>query len=220
MYSLLKKNRAFFIPYFIFLLIGGVVLLLYNKISISLYINYYHSPAADFIFKNVTLIGLGYTIIPVVLILLFIRFRYALISLTAFFLAVIINDSLKSIFHTPRPVTVFSQMHQTLYLVPNVEIDAWNSFPSGHTATGFCIFCVLALYAKNNFTKATCFAVAFLIAYSRMYLSEHFLIDVYAASIIGMVSALVIYKWMMSEKMFTKFGGIDKPLIRTKKRNT
>lgn len=215
MFSLVKKNAAFFIPYFIFLLAGGIVLLLWSKTDIALYINKYHCPAADFFFSNWTNLGLGITIIPLALILAFIRFRYVIISVAGFLITFIINDSLKSLFHTPRPLTVFSQMHQSLYLVPNVEMYSLNSFPSGHTATGFCMFCLLALYTKNNFLKIIFFTMALLIAYSRMYLSEHFLQDVYGASIIGVGCAMLIYTWGMNGKIFNRFAErLDKPLVR------
>jgi len=218
MFSLVKKNTAFFIPYFIFLLAGGILLLLYGKTVVTLSINKYNNPTADFFFKNWTSLGLGIMIIPVGLILAFVRFRYMLISLVAFVLTFIINDSLKSLFHTPRPLAVFNQLHQSLHLVPGVEMYSWNSFPSGHTATGFCMFCLLALYTKNNLWKTICFIIALLIAYSRMYLSEHFLEDVYAASIIGVVCALFTYKYFMDAKMFSKFANtLDKPLIKLKK---
>lgn len=215
MVSLLKKNTSFFIPYFVFLLTGGVALTLWSKTEIHLYINSYHCSAADTIFSNWTNLGLGIMIIPAAAILAFIRLRYMIISVIGFLLTVAINDSIKAFFHAPRPVTVFSQMHQTLYLVPNVEMYNWNSFPSGHTATGFCMFCLFALYVKNDFAKITCFIIALLIAYSRMYLSEHFLQDVYTASLIGVGCALVVYTWVMNAKIFNKFAEkLDKPLVR------
>ena len=215
MSSLLKKNAAFFIPYFIFLFVGGILLFSYSKTDIALYINKYNSPTADFFFRNWTSLGLGIMIVPVVLILAFVRFRYMLISLAGFLLTFAINDSLKYYFHSPRPLEVFNQLHQSIYLVPNVEMYTVNSFPSGHTATGFCMFCLLSLYTRNNFLKTIYFTIAFLIAYSRMYLSEHFLCDVYAASIIGVACALFIYNWFMNAKMFFKFAEkLDKPLIR------
>jgi len=215
MVSLLKKNTAFFLPYFIFLLAGGLVLSIWSKTDIHLYINNFHSPLADLFFSNWTNLGLGIMIIPLSLILAFIRFRYMIITVIGFLITVIINDSLKFIFHAPRPLTVFTQLHQSLYLVPNVKMYNWDSFPSGHSATGFCMFCLLALYTKNNLLKGIFFVIALLIAYSRMYLSEHFLQDVYTASIIGVCIALFTYSWVMNAKMFNKFAErFDKPLIR------
>ena len=143
-----------------------------------------------------------------------------IISVLGFLITVIINDSIKALCHTPRPVTVFAELHQALHLVPNVEMFSWNSFPSGHTATGFCMFCLLALYVKNKPVKFFFFIFALLIAYSRMYLSEHFLQDVYAASIIGVSSALFTYVWVMNGRFFNKFAErLDMPLINLYKKN-
>lgn len=223
MLSLLKKNTAFFIPYFTFLLASGIVLLLWSKTEIHLFVNSHNNPTADFFFSAWTNLGLGIMIIPLALILAFVRLRYMIISVTGFLITVIINDSLKSFFHTPRPVTVFSQLHQSLHLAPHVQMYFWNSFPSGHTATGFCMFCLLAFYTKSNPLKIIYFIMALLIAYSRIYLSEHFLQDVYAASIIGVCCAVFTYRWIMNAKMFNKFAQrLDSPLIRLifLKRNT
>lgn len=215
MFSLLKKNAPFFIPYFIFLLAGGLALILWSKTDIHLYINSHHSPAANLLFSIWTNLGLGVMIIPVALILAFIRLRYMIISILGFLLTVTINDSLKFYFHAPRPITVFGEMHQSLYLVPNVEMFSWDSFPSGHSATGFCTFCLLSLYTENRILKFVYFLIAFLIVYSRMYLSEHFLQDTYAGSLIGVGCALLIYSWVMNAGFFNRFAEkLDKPLIR------
>ncbi len=214
MLAFLKKNKAFFIPYFIFLLTGGITLVLWSKTEIHLFINQFHCPAADVFFSAWTWLGLGAMIIPVALVLAFVRFRYLLISVLGFLISGGINNLLKQIFHSPRPLSVFNDMHQSLYLVPNVDVYSDYSFPSGHTATGFAMFCLLALYTKNNFLKVLYFIIAFLIAYSRMYLSEHFLKDVYAASFVGVGTALLTYYWVMNGRFFNKFADrLDKPLI-------
>ena len=220
MFSLLKKNTAFFIPYFLFLLAGGIILVLWDKTDIHLYINRHNNPSADFFFSNWTNLGLGLMIIPVAVVLAFIRFRYMIISVTGFLLTGILTLSVKSIFHAPRPIIVFAQLHQSIYFVPKVVMQSWNSFPSGHTATSFCMFCLLAVYTKNKFVKFLFFIIALLIAYSRMYLSEHFLKDVYAGSIIGVCCALFTYTWVMNARLFNKFAErLDKPLINLSKKN-
>ncbi len=214
MFQLFKKNKAFFIPYLLFLLAGGLALALWNKTDIHLLINKYHNPQADLFFSNLTSLGLGITIVPVLLILVFVRFRYIIISLLGFVLTFTINDTLKAILHTPRPITVFGDLHQTLYLVPKVEMFSWNGLPSGHTATAFCMFCLLAFYTKNNWLKIFYFVIAFLIGYSRMYLSEHFFQDVYLGSIVGVGSALSAYSLVMKAPFFNRFAErLDKPLI-------
>jgi membrane-associated phospholipid phosphatase len=219
MIPLLKKNAFFFLPYLIFLCLGGIVLTLHSTTDIHLFINAHHSPAADFFFTYCTDIGLGIMIIPLLFILAFVRFRYMVISLIGFLMATIVNDSLKAIFHAPRPITVFGDLHQSLYLVPGIEMYSWNSFPSGHTATGFCMFCLLAIYIHNKPAKFLCLVVALLIGYSRMYLSEHFFKDVYAASMVGVASALAAYYLVMHAQIFNKFAErLDTPLISIRRK--
>jgi len=215
MASLLRKNIAFFIPYLFFLFVGGFILGFWSKTDIHYCINRHHSHIANLFFSDWTNLGLAIMIIPVVLILSFVKLRYVIISIIGFLVTVIITESLKYLFYTPRPVTVFNEIHQTLYLVPDIEMHLWKGFPSGHTATGFCMFCLLALYTQNNFLKFFYFVVVFLIAYSRMYLSQHFLQDVYAGSIIGIGSALFAYTWVMNAHIFNAYTHrLDKPLIR------
>lgn len=214
MKNIIRNNYTFFIPYLLFLCAGGAILILWTKPEIHLFINRNNCPFADFFFRYWSDLGLGLTIIPVAIILAFIRLRYMLISVLGFAISGSINDTLKVIFHTPRPFTFFNQINQPLHLVPDVQMLSWNSFPSGHSATGFCMFCLLAFYSKNNFLKFVSFVVALLIAYSRMYLSQHFLQDVYAGSLIGVLSAVTCYLWVMNGRFFNKFSErLDKPLI-------
>jgi membrane-associated phospholipid phosphatase len=217
MLPLYKNNSAFFIPYFVFLLAGGFVLVLWNKPEIHLFINRYHSPGFDLFFEYYTNVGLGWLIIPVALALSFVRLRYVIISLLGFLLVFIINDSIKQFAATPRPIEVFSQLHQSLYFVPEVEMFHMNSFPSGHTAVAFCLFAIVAFVTPNKAIKFTCFLIAILVAYSRMYLSEHFLIDVYFASFIGVICAVIAYTVGMKLVWLNKFPQMDKPLINLHK---
>ena len=214
MLSLLKGNSAFLIPYSIFLLCGGVILLCFSKTDIALFINNHHNTLSDSFFKYYTNVGLGWLILPVVFILAFVRLRYVIIAFAAFVLTFIINDAIKSIVGAPRPVEVFTQLHQSLYFVSGVDIYHWNSFPSGHTAIAFSSFSVLALCYNNKLLKFLFFVMAFLVAYSRMYLSEHFLVDVYVASIIGTSVTLFCYQMGMNIPWLNKFVAMDRPLIK------
>lgn len=214
MFSLLKKNTAFFIPYLLFLLIGGIILIVYSKVDIALFINGYHCNAADFFFQYWTGIGLGYLVIPVTLFLAFKSMRYAIMSLITFILTVSINNSIKFWARLPRPEIVFQGMHKQIYYVPGVDIYSSNSFPSGHSAISFGLFCLLALTMQKPLHKFLMFMIAFLVAYSRMYLAEHFLMDVYAASVIGIVCTLVTFTLVTNWKWLNKFAATDKPLLR------
>lgn len=218
MLALVKKNAAFFIPYSIFLLGAGIILIAEPKTSIHLFINGYHCSTADTFFKYWTLVGLGWLILPVLFILAFVRLRYVIMAAGAFLIAVIINDTLKFAVGAPRPAEVFQQLHQTLYFVPGVDIYHWNSFPSGHSAISFCLFCVLALISSKKALKFILFLLPLLVAYSRMYLSEHFLIDVYVGSFVGVISAMASYRLSLTMAWINKLPVMDKPVITLRRK--
>ncbi|MGP8215420.1 MAG: phosphatase PAP2 family protein [Bacteroidia bacterium] len=219
MYDILKKNSAFFIPYLLFLLAATVCIMQWGKIDCSLFINGHNSLITDFFFKYWTNVGLGYLIIPVALVLAFVRFRYMIMAVVCFLLTFMINDSIKFALNAPRPSVVYEQLNLSYYHVPGVDIYSWDSFPSGHTAISFGLFCLLALISSKSFYKLLFFICAFLIGYSRIYLAEHFITDVVAASAIGVGCAISTYKMLSNWKTLNKFAGIDKPLITLTKHN-
>ena len=214
MYDLLKKNSAFFIPYFLFLLLATASLLLWTRIDISLFINGHHCAVTDIFFRHWTDVGLGYLIIPVALAVAFVSFRYTLMTIVCYLISFGVNDGIKFALGTPRPATVFSQINQSFYHVPGVDIFYWDSFPSGHSAISFALFCLLALMAKKPWAKFLFFVAAFLVGYSRIYLAEHFITDVIGGSVIGVSSAILSYKMLTNWKALNKFANIDKPLIK------
>jgi membrane-associated phospholipid phosphatase len=59
------------------------------------------------------------------------------------------------------------------------------SFPSGHTATAFSMFFLLALIYNKKGVGLVCCLLAIIAGFSRMYLLQHFLLDVLAGSILG-----------------------------------
>ncbi|MEN8122892.1 MAG: phosphatase PAP2 family protein [Bacteroidota bacterium] len=196
MIELIRKNRFFIIPYFSFLVITAFFLVLYSKSQIHIYLNQYHHPIADFIFKYNTHIGDGIAIAIFMLLLLFIRYRYFLIMVGSVFITTLVVQSFKR-FILPdivRPAAFFSNVYE-LYVVPGVKILTAHSFPSGHSATAFSIFLMAALISKNNTLKFLFFLIALIVAYSRVYLSHHFIVDIYFGSLISIIINLFMFYW-------------------------
>lgn len=63
------------------------------------------------------------------------------------------------------------------------------SFPSGHTGASFAAASVLSKYFKKY--RVVFYIMAFLIAFSRLYLFVHFPSDVVAGIILGLISAKI-----------------------------
>lgn len=85
-----------------------------------------------------------------------------------------------------RPSIVFSE--EQLQLVEHVSLAGWKSFPSGHTATAFAVLFILSI-ESNLKTKIATAILALLIGYSRLYLNQHFMIDIAASAGIGVLTA-------------------------------
>jgi membrane-associated phospholipid phosphatase len=83
----------------------------------------------------------------------------------------------------PRPRRFFVERLHDIYFVPGVEVlDNFRSFPSGHSVCAFTAATVFSYYVKNKYWSLVFLLLAALVAYSRMYMSQHFLEDVTAGA--------------------------------------
>ncbi|MBN1251937.1 MAG: phosphatase PAP2 family protein [Bacteroidales bacterium] len=201
MFNLIRKNKYFLCPYFGIILIISIILLSYSKSEIHLFINKFHNSFFDLFFKYYTHLGDGIVVAVFIFILLFIKYRYAIITAISGILAIIVVQSLKRyiIPDVNRPELFFKGIHE-LYFVPDVITHTSHSFPSGHTTTGFLIFFISALITNNKFLKFLFLIFAILIGYSRVYLSQHFLNDVYFASIFSIIIGFFTFFWVSNWK--------------------
>ena len=118
-------------------------------------------------------------------------------------------------FDINRPKFVFTYFikNSKIKYIDGIDMISLNSFPSGHATTSFAVFISLALLSKSQFNKICCLALAVLGAFSRVYLSQHWLIDVTIGSLIGLGFSLLMYIFIMRENCFPK---INKPLFKFK----
>ena len=86
-----------------------------------------------------------------------------------------------------------------LFFIEGVEVHSFNSMPSGHTATAFCIFCLLALLVTKKWWGFGFALLAILAGFSRVYLNQHFLEDIFVGAFIGLFTATLVY-WTLNKK--------------------
>lgn len=175
---------------------------IYPKLQTHLMLNGLHTPALDTFFKYVTHLGEGFGAYLGVFILFWSR-RKGLFILLGQGLTCLITQILKFAFAHPRPATFFDQMGADLpETVPGVSLRrAFNSFPSGHTSAAFALFTCLALMTPRKWAPLWITA-GWAVAYSRIYLSQHFLEDILLGSVIGMLSSCIVY--MFLEQYYSK----------------
>jgi undecaprenyl-diphosphatase len=73
---------------------------------------------------------------------------------------------------------------------PLVDLPETYSFPSGHATVSFACATVLALAVPR--LRVPLFALAALIAFSRVYVGVHFPFDVLAGAVLGVVIAIAL----------------------------
>lgn len=159
-----------------------------------LWINGHHSYLADGFMRLITNAGDGVIFIPVIVLLTFIKFRYALLAaIVGSAHGVLVAIAKQVLFSgAPRPKSVLS--HELLHFVPGVNVHAINSFPSGHTTTAFCLALLIALIFNNRTVSIAALIVALLVGYSRIYLLQHFLVDVAAGALLGSAATFIIWQ--------------------------
>jgi len=215
--EIIKKHRAYFALYFPFVIIVGYLVFAYSKTSIHLYFNQFHTPFFDQFFKYLTYLGDGWPIAFIaVFYLVFIGIRQGfLIGFSVLFSSAITQIFKHFVFGgTLRPGTYFKDIDpQTLHLVEGVDLHAVYSLPSGHTTAAFALTVSIAFIYNTRKMDTMMFILGALIGWSRVYLSQHFLEDVFMGSIIGILGTIVIYSLLYLPKMLTK-SRLDLPLIK------
>ncbi len=175
-----------------------MLLLVFTKPELHILLNKANSPFFDLFFKYATWLGDGIWIPVVALFLFGVKYRYAFAFLLGSLLAAGVVNFIKRVLLTGvyRPMKYFS-MYETynLHFVDGVKVHSINSFPSGHTAVAFSVFLMLALIVKSNPAKLALFFAAAVVSYSRIYLSQHFMIDLTAGALISAPLLLVSFHW-------------------------
>lgn len=222
MVNMKNKNTAAF--YFLLLSINWIILLfiafiLTEKGELELWLNQKNSPFADVFFKYWTHVGDGTVYVIVILLLIaFHSYWSALYLLLVSFLQTILVQVPKLVFfpEAPRPKSFFGE-RVALHFVEGVEVHAWNSFPSGHTATAFAITCALSfllVQSKHHIWGIILFVIAALVGISRVYLLQHFFIDTCVGALLGVFSAFIVYyllnRFTFSEKWYSSLFSTKK----------
>jgi len=200
----LAKLNCYFFTTISILLLALIFNFSFSKTDGFLIFNGFHPVWLDVFFKYITNLGDGLISILAVVILLALRKKKkAMTAALAYIYSGLLIQIAKRIFHMPRPKYFFEQtlFHYT-HFVEGVSMHDQNSFPSGHTASAFALATVLVLVFKKNKISFYCLFFAFLVGYSRIYLAQHFLIDVIFGAITGITCAMVSYHQVYDLKLF------------------
>jgi len=204
--EIIATHKWYFIGYFTVLVFTLIPQLILSQTELFLEINGLHNSVLDFFFYWITYFGDGLTFVILIIALFFISYSNALNGLLIFLSTAIFAQVLKRVFFADhfRPYPVLSEQHQ-LYVPEGVTPIVYESFPSGHTVTAFALATFLVLTYPKKWLWLVLLLLAWITAYSRVYLTHHFPIDVWVGSVIGTLGGLIAY-WLFAAKFENKFG--------------
>ena len=98
-----------------------------------------------------------------------------------------------------RPLAYFKGQAYSWHLVQNLLIHEYNSMPSGHTSAAWFMCFWISLAAKKPWITLLMVFYAMLLAYSRVYLFQHFPVDTAVGAMIGTGVSLLVYYFNASK---------------------
>lgn len=202
MRNFLSQNKVYLTTYLLVLIAMVALLFAFDQQTLHLILNAYHTPFLDGFFRCFSAFA-EWPIYVIALCWAFRRYSWTIYFAISEALSASLVQVVKAIVNAPRPSVVFADNEAfNAIIVEGVKLNTWHSFPSGHTATFFVFASVLVYsltYELPNRKSLTsilsllCLAFALLGGFSRIYLSQHFLLDVCFGSLCGVLVPALLF---------------------------
>lgn len=186
-------DRRFFGILCVWVFLVITVAFSYSSIESFQLINSLHHPIADYFFSGITHVGDGLFIVILGLVLIFLRSgKLGTAVLATYIFSGLISAALKRVFDNPRPA-FFLADDSSFHSLPWVPLAYHHSFPSGHTTSAFAAATTFALFCANRKLSFAALILACMAAYSRVYLGQHFVEDLWFGTMLGSGTAVCCY---------------------------
>jgi membrane-associated phospholipid phosphatase len=215
-YRILKEQIGFAIFMQIFILtwlFAFLIVLINTKTDIHEYLNSYHSVFLDIFFQFITFLGDGVFAVLIAILVFFVKGRKeGVLLLLTFIISAILAQGLKNFVFSEsmRPLFYIKAGELNVETVDGLKMHLNHSFPSGHTTTIFALCSMFALLFNSKRFGVLLLLIAIITAYSRIYLSQHFLQDVVAGSLLGVITSSVIYYVLAKKKWVNTNNSTEK----------
>lgn len=178
------------------LILGIIPLSIYGKHDIVLAINKHIArPSLDDFFIAVSALALGWIYVVAVLVAGLYSYKKAAYIAAVGICTLILSPLFKFvIFHGFNRPTIEIPLQNFSYIIDDFKYARYNSFPSGHSMSAFALASAISLCIPNRYIHALLLLYALGVGFSRMYLLQHFYMDVYAGATIGLLTALICTK--------------------------
>lgn len=211
--DIIRKNAIFFIGFFIFSFVGLAFTQYFGRDELHLSINSHYTSFLDLFFKYFSKLG---PIIFIICILVYVirkeKYKVLFLLLSSYLLNFIIVTFVKRTFfiHIHRPTYYFSQKGIDLHLIDGVRSQIPFTFPSGHASESFLFMLFICIISKSKWVQFIAVCISILMAFSRVYLSKHFLIDTIGGAFLGVFIMIFMYYFYQNKSSTL----LDKKIIK------
>ena len=108
---------------------------------------------------------------------------YVILGVGVMIASIAIFRMFKVLFARPRPILVVSPLRSRF-------LDSY-SFPSGHATTSFALAWVVSVCYPHTWVQIAIYLAAIAISFSRVYMREHYPLDVICGALLG--TAIAVY---------------------------
>jgi membrane-associated phospholipid phosphatase len=200
---IVNRSAAYLIYCLILTLVLSFYCIFLSKSEGFLFVNHCHNKFLDNFFILFTNLGNGLFAIGLMVIMVFRKkIGWSIQTGISFLISGLIAQVLKHLVHSPRP-RLFFGAHE-IHWIYGITRTGYASFPSGHTATIFALCTLLSFYFPGRKSGLLFFLIAALTGFSRIYLSDHFPVDVLGGLLTGVLSSLVVYVAFPNKKIERK----------------
>ena len=188
-----KNLQSYWIAYWILLAILLLTQCLLTQDELFLFVNRHTNNYLDLPMNGITFIGSGWVFGAVIGLAFFYKDkRLGLLLLSTYILSTLLAQGIKHILPTiPRPQLHFAEIKHAIRLPKGAEVLKLASFPSGHSTSIAALATILAFYFRKYSIALPLLAIAFIVAFSRVYVAAHFFRDISAGIFLGTEAAAI-----------------------------
>lgn len=193
--SLTRSSKTYLVFFLFLWFILLILSLLFPKFGIHQWLNGYHNFLLDTFFSWITFLGDGIFAVLISVVFFVYDKKKGLLILSTFLLSSLLAQLLKNFVFDDfmRPFYYIQAGSIQVPIIEGLKMHSSNSFPSGHTTTIFALTTMICLFYESKKIGVYLLLIAVLVGYSRIYLSQHFLEDTLAGSILGFMTSLLIF---------------------------
>lgn len=204
---MLKKFSfySFVLPLLILWLLAILMLVFFERGEVLFWINRWSFDALDNWVKIISIIGNGWFLLFISVFFFIVNVRNGLLYGMAFLIASLVTNIFKRFvfFNHYRPMWYldFADYHR---IVTEAPIHYLHSFPSGHTLAIFTFITVTTVLFNKKLLHFSLLVIALLVSFSRIYLLQHFLVDVLWGGLLGVFAGWAGFKLFIYFEKITK----------------